>query len=100
MGENDSEQGRLHLVQPAVHPAILMAVFRRLAVVPQASNSFGKQRIFGEHGAAVAKGAEVLRRIEAERSHVPDCADLLAPELSAMRLGAIFEYQQPRRFRD
>ena len=61
-----SQDSRLQGVQPRRRPDDAVVVARTLAVGAQQPHALGELRDRGHHRAAVAPGAEVLRRVEAE----------------------------------
>ena len=65
----------LHLVEPAVGAKLVVAIPRGLPAVAQPLDPRRERGVAGDDRAAVAERAEVLRRIEAERTGDADRAD-------------------------
>src|SRR5688572_30224572 len=91
-GQFREQVRRLDLVQPAVASARHAdAVLAAPAVLPQRARTLGDRPIACNDRTAIAKRAEVLRRIEAEACGLPERAGARAVTLRAMRLCAILE---------
>src|SRR5438552_17189629 len=82
----DAQDRGLDLVEAAVETDRLVAVLRGRAVDAQAAKLLGARRIVGGDRAAVARGAEVLRRKEREATKVAECAGGTAAQRRADRL--------------
>ncbi len=81
----------LHFVEPRIDARLLMPIPIGLAAVSQPLDARRERLIVGHDGAAVAERAEILRRIEAERSRDADCADRTPGSGREMRLTAILD---------
>ena len=92
--EARSEDGRLHLVESRVETWFEMVVAVRLSAVPQPAQPGRERAVAGHDRAAVAKGTEVLRRIEAERAGHADGAHGSAAGCCQVRLTRIFDQRQ------
>ena len=92
MGELRAEDRRLERVEAAVPPTAHRVVLGLLSVVPQEPGALGGRWVGRRHGAAVAEGAEVLRRVEAEGGRVGDRAGTRSAVLGADRLGSILDH--------
>ena len=94
------QDGRLHVVEAAVHAHLAVMVPVRLAPVADAPHLRGQRVVVGRDGAAVAEGAEVLRGVEtvgrshAERPHGPAVAR------RQVGLAAVFDDREAARRRD
>src|SRR5687767_1224650 len=65
-----------------------------MAALPQLLHAFYQTRVVGGDGAAVAVGAEVLRRVEAEGRGVPPRARASAFESRAVRLRRVLDDEE------
>jgi len=91
----DSQQGGLQLVETAVQTLRVMYVFNRRAVIAQGPQPVRQRCVVRRHRAAVAKGAEVLRRIEAETGGVAERARAPAVIFGTMRLRGALDHLEP-----
>ena len=71
-----------------------MVVLARLPPIPKHPDGVGVLRIVGDHGAALAIGAQVLTGVEAETTQVAHTAGPPALVLGAMGLGGILDHHQ------
>jgi len=94
-GQPRGEDGRLDLVEAAVHARLAVVVPVRLPAVPDAFHLGGERGVAGRDRTAVAEGAEVLRWIEAVGAATPNDP---RPAFARRQVGlaAILDDRQPR----
>jgi hypothetical protein len=104
----DAKNSATHLVEPAsaAPKAEVQVVINRAAivvsgvtVVVRRDRTLIQAGIVCHHAAAFA-AAQVLVHLKAEDTHVPEAADLLAPDASSCALRAIFQKKQSAFARD
>src|SRR5712672_1300391 len=92
--QQDPQNCGLELVEPAVH-AELDALLRLVqTIVAQAPHLGGEGGIVGGDGAAVTCSAQVLGRVETERTRLPERAGAATGDRRAVRLRAILDDRQ------
>src|SRR5215468_1532423 len=91
MWQLDGEERSLKGIEPRVGALHRVQILLPLAVVPQQPDLLGDALIVGDDHAAVAAGAEILRRIEAERGGVAGAANDPPAGAGAMGLSSIFD---------
>src|SRR3989338_3629342 len=84
----------LQFLQPAVYSLHLILIPLGLTILADPPHPLGELGVVGRHRAAVAEGAEILRRIKTERVYVSEGANLSPAPRGARRLRAIFEYEE------
>src|SRR5687767_2028785 len=89
--EPHAQDGRLHLVEPAVDPDFYVMIAIALPAVPQTRNTSGERRVACHDRAAIAERAEILRGIEAECPCGAESADRLTSACREMRLAAVLD---------
>jgi len=94
MLELHSQDGGLHLIQPAVDSNKNMLVFSRLAIIPQSPELLCQLTVACHHHAAVAVGAEIFRRIKAKTPQIANAPNAFASILRAMSLTGIFYHKK------
>ena len=90
----DPQYRRLQRVQAPVEPLRDVVVLPSLPVVSQGTHGFSEFRVVGDHGATVTERAEVLGRVEAERSGVSQRPGRSAAVAGSMCLAGVFDHQQ------
>src|SRR5262249_36942373 len=86
---------RLELVQPAVHAKQLMMIAIGLSTVSKLPDAFGQGRLVGHDCAAVAKRAEIFRRIETEGAGFAERAYGFSVAACEVGLAAVFDEGKP-----
>ena len=71
-----------------------MVVFLALAPVAEHAQPRGQVVAVGDDGAALAAGAEVLARVEAEATDIAEAAGAAALVLCTMRLGRVLDHDE------
>jgi len=89
------EHGGLHRVEARVHACPVVHVLDRAAVCAEVPNVLRDVRVVGEHGAGIARGSEVLARVEARRGDPADRAGPADGRRRALRLRGVFNDHQP-----
>jgi hypothetical protein len=92
MREEDAQDRRLHLVEPAVHPELLVTVAVALPAVAQPPQARRVPRVAAQDGAPVAERPEVLRRVEGEGAERRDRAHRPPAVEGAVRLAGVLEH--------
>src|SRR5690606_1670533 len=92
----DRKDGSLDSVQPTIAALELVIVLVDTAMVGDHAALPRQSFIIARDGSAIAIGAQVLSRIETERSSMPDGTDTPALVFGAMRLRAVFDKLQAR----
>jgi hypothetical protein len=100
MVELDLEDGGLDAVEAAVDALDLVDVLLQGAVVGEEAGPAGEVLVVADDGPAVAVGAEVLPRVEAEGPGEPEGPGLNAPDRREMRLGAVLDHVEVMLFAD
>ena len=96
-GRRADEDRRLHLVEAAVHAHLAVMVPIGLAAVADALHLRGQRGVAGRDGAAVAEGAEVLRRVEAVGRRDAERPDRPAFARRQVRLAAVLDDREAAR---
>jgi hypothetical protein len=89
--EARGEDGRLHLIEPAVHAHLAVMVTVRLPAVSDALQAGGERRVAGRNRAAVAERAQVLRRVETVGGRRADRSDRTTLARGQVRLAAVLD---------
>ncbi len=92
MAQFDAQQGRLHLVQPAVDAGKIADQALAPAILPSGRDTLRQLGIVGRDDATVAEGAQVLGRIEAVGGDVAVATDQPATDRRTVRLGAVLDH--------
>src|SRR5262245_16864819 len=90
-GKLRSQDGRLEFIESRIDPPFLMLIPVDLASVAQALDLLCQGSVVGDHGAAIAQRAEILRRVKAERPGVANGPDRAAVCFGQMGLTAVFD---------
>src|SRR5262245_30816855 len=87
----DGQESRLEFVEARIQTDVVVMVFDGRAIIGPAPDAVDDLTVARDDGAAVAEGAEVLARIEAEACGVGQAADSATAQRRAMGLGGILD---------